>query len=213
MFHLAERVDHFRPLDSAFVLMYTNTRVFALLLRADMFTTSFDLAPQLAENLRRLMARQGVSLDALAAASGVDRRTIAGVIRGKKRPHSRTLHRLAEALSVPADEFFHDPSLLAHRAFDRQTNPLVDEVIAERPELFAQWTESDFDELYSRFGTGGALTRAGALAAAERMNRARAIHEKVAVVLETHEAELLEQFVELLYRRITVLESDPVADS
>ena len=90
-----------------------------------MLATSFDLSPQLAENLRRLMARQGISVDALAAASGVDRRTIAGVLHGKKRPHSRTLHRLAEALSVPADEFFQDPSLLAHRAFNRQTNPLV----------------------------------------------------------------------------------------
>jgi transcriptional regulator with XRE-family HTH domain len=177
-----------------------------------MITVPFDLAPQLADNLRRLMARQGISLDALAAASGVDRRTIAGVLRGTKRPHSRTLHRLAEALGVPADEFFQDPSLLAHRVFDRQTNPLVDEVIAERPELFAAWSEADFDELYSRFGTGGALTRAGAVAAAERMNRVRAIQEMVAIVLETHEAELLEQFVELLYRRIAVLQSDPAAE-
>ena len=174
-----------------------------------MFAASFDLAPQLADNLRRLMARQGVSLDELAGDSGVDRRTIAGVLHGKKRPHSRTLHRLAEALSVPADEFCQDPSLLAHRAFNRQTNPLVDEIIAERPELFAEWREADFDELYSRFGTGGALTRSGAVAAAERMNRVRAVQEKVAFVLETHEAELLEQFVELLYRRIHVLRELP----
>src|SRR5688572_5454702 len=104
-----------------------------------MFTASFDLAPHLGENLRRLMARQGLSLDELATASGVDRRTIASVLRGKKRPHSRTLHRLAETLGVPADEFFQDPSLLAHRAFDRETNPVVDEVIAERPELFSGW--------------------------------------------------------------------------
>jgi transcriptional regulator with XRE-family HTH domain len=171
-----------------------------------MITAPFDLASQLADNLRRLMARQGVSLDALAAESGVDRRTIAGVLCGKKRPHSRTLHRLAEALGAPADEFFQDPSLLAYRAFNRQTNPLVDEVIAERSELFAGWSEADFDELYSRFGTGGALTRSGAVAAAERMNRVRAVQEKVAIVLETHEAELLEQFVEMLYRRINLLE-------
>jgi transcriptional regulator with XRE-family HTH domain len=177
-----------------------------------MHAASLDLAPNFADNLRRLMARQGVSLDALAAASGVDRRTISGVLHAKKRPHSRTLHRLAEALSVPADEFFHDPSLLTHRYFDRQTNPLVDEVVAERPELFAQWSQADFDELYSRFGTGGALTRAGAIAAAERMNRVRAVQEKVAIVLETHQADLLEEFVEVLYRRIAVLESDPTAD-
>jgi transcriptional regulator with XRE-family HTH domain len=163
----------------------------------------------LAANLRRLMARQGVSLDQLAAASAVDRRTIASVLRGKKQPHSRTLRRLADALLVPADEFFQDPSLLTHRTFDRQTNPLVDKVIAEQPHLFAGWSESDFDELYSHFGTGGALTREGATMAAQRMNRARAVQEKVALVLETHEAELLEEFVDLLYRRVTVVPPQP----
>ncbi|MEX2140656.1 MAG: helix-turn-helix transcriptional regulator [Pirellulales bacterium] len=172
-----------------------------------MHTLSLNSASHVADNLRRLMARRNVSVDALAAASGVDRRSIAGALRGRKRPHSRTLHRLAEALAVPADEFFQDPSLLAHRTFDRQTNPLVDEALAARPELFAAWSEGDFDELYSRFGTGGALTRAGAIAAAERINRMRAVQQKVALVLETHEAELLEEFVDLLYRRVAVVDA------
>ena len=168
----------------------------------------------IADNLRRLMTRRGISLDALAQTSGVDRRTIAAVLRGNKRPHSHTVYRLAQGLAVPADEFFQDPSLLVHRAFDRQTNPLVDEVVAERPDVFASWSEADFDDLYSRFGTGGALTREGALAAAERINRVRALQEKVALVLETHEAELLEQFVELLYHRVAVVGpiSPPGAD-
>ncbi len=174
-----------------------------------MLALSHDSVSHVADNLRRLMARRDVSLDALVSTSGVDRRTVAGMLRGKKRPHSRTLHRLAEALQVSADEFFQDPSLLAHRAFDRQTNPLVDEVVSERPELFAAWNAGDFDELYSRFGTGGALTRAGAIAAAERINRVRAVQEKVALVLETHEAELLEEFVDLLYRRLTVGDLTP----
>jgi hypothetical protein len=111
---------------------------------------------------------------------------------------------LAEALGVAADEFFCDRSLLARRAFDRQTNPQVEEVIAEQPHLFAGWSEADFDELYSRFGTGGALTREGAAASARRMNRTRSVQEKVSLVLETHEAELLEEFVEMLYRRVMV---------
>jgi transcriptional regulator with XRE-family HTH domain len=159
-----------------------------------------------AENLRRLMVRRGVTSDKLASSSGVDRRTLAAALHGTKRPHSRTLHRLAAALEVPTDELFRDSSLLAHRTFDRQTNPLVDEVVAEQPDLFVGWSETDFDDLYSRFGTGGALTRAGAVAAAEKLNRARAIQAKVALVLETHEADLLEQMVDLLYRRVAVTE-------
>jgi transcriptional regulator with XRE-family HTH domain len=162
-----------------------------------------------AENLRRLMARQGASLAELAAASGVDRRTIAGILSSRKKPHPRTLHRLAEALGAAVDEFFQDPCLLRHRLFDRQTNPVVDEIIAERPELFAAWSEADFDELYSRFGTGGALTRGGAVAAAEHINRVRAVQEKVALLLETHEADLVEQMVDVLYRRVAVV---PIAD-
>jgi transcriptional regulator with XRE-family HTH domain len=164
--------------------------------------------PDLAANLRRLMARDGVSFDDLVRRSGVDARTVSGLLNGRQQPQSRTLHRLAAALGVPADEFFQDTARLAHRLFDRQTNPLVDEVIAERPELFHDWSEADFDDLYSRFGTGGALTRQGAAIAAEQINRTREIQTKVAVLLETHEGELLAEFVELLYRRVAIVPSD-----
>jgi transcriptional regulator with XRE-family HTH domain len=161
--------------------------------------------PDLAANLRRLMARNGVSFDELVERSGIDARTISGLLNGRQQPQSRTLHRLAAALEVSADEFFQDGARLAHRLFDRQTNPLVDEVIAERPDLFADWTEGDFDDLYSRFGTGGALTREGAAIAAEQINRTREIQTKVAVLLETHEAQLLADFIEMLYRRVAVV--------
>lgn len=158
----------------------------------------------IAANLRRLLVRQGMACEALAEQSGVDVRTIQRILAGSQRPHHRTLHRLAAALDVPADEFFQEPSFLAHRSFDRQTNPLVDEVIAERPELFRGWRAADFDELYSHFGTGGALTREGTVATADRMNRKRKLQSKVALIFETHEADLLEQFVELLYKRVAI---------
>jgi transcriptional regulator with XRE-family HTH domain len=171
--------------------------------------------PDLAANLRRLMARDGVSFGELVERSGIDARTISGLLNGRQQPQSRTLYRLAAALGVPADEFFQDSARLAHRLFDRQTNPLVDEVIAERPELFAEWTEADFDDLYSRFGTGGALTREGAAIAAEQINRMRDIQTKVAVLLETHEGRLLADFVEMLYRRVAVVppENSPARNS
>ncbi len=43
---------------------------------------------------------------------------------------------------------------LAYRQFDRQTNPVAEEVIQEHPELFENWVLADFDELHSRFGAG-----------------------------------------------------------
>jgi transcriptional regulator with XRE-family HTH domain len=157
-----------------------------------------------ASNLRRLMARFGLTLQQVIDQSGLDERTVKGILAGTKKPHPRTLHRLAAGLGVVADELFQDPARLAHRLFDRATNPVVDEVIAAHGELFDNWTEADFDELYSRFGAGGGLTAAGALEAVSAMNRKRVVHDKVALLLESGEAELLTGVVDLLYSRIVV---------
>lgn len=155
-----------------------------------------------ATNLRRLMARQGLTLDDVVARSDLDERTIKGILAGVNRPHARTLHRLANGLGVSADELFQDPSLLLHRLFDRRTNPLVEEVVDANPEVFAGWTEGDFDELYSRFGAGGALSTEGVLDSARTMQRNRQTHRKLALLLETAEADMIVDMIELMYRRI-----------
>jgi transcriptional regulator with XRE-family HTH domain len=155
-----------------------------------------------AANLRRLMARFGLTLQDVVERCGLDERTVKGILAGTNKPHARTLHRLAAGLGVDTDELFQDPSLLTHRLFDRRTNPVVDEVVASHPELFQQWTEADFDELYSRFGTGGALTTFGAIEAVTAMNHKREIHNQVALLLESGEAELLCGLIDLLYQRI-----------
>ena len=134
----------------------------------------------------------------------MDERTIKGILARTSQPHARTLHRLAAGLGVPSDELFQDPSLLAHRLFDRQTNPLVEEVVASQPEQFAGWSQRDFDELYSRFGVGGGLTTEGTLEAVRSMNHNREVHRQVALLLESGEAELLSAIVQLMYQRIVV---------
>jgi transcriptional regulator with XRE-family HTH domain len=164
-------------------------------------------ATDYARNLRRLMARQGLTLDEVAERSGLNLRTVKALLRAESRPHGRTLQRLAAGLAVPVDELFQDPSLLVHRLFDRRTNPVVDEVVEEQPELFHGWTEAEFDDLYSRFGHGGPLTRDGAIAVAESLNRRRVVQQQVALLLETSEAELLISLVDLLYRRAIVTEA------
>ena len=115
----------------------------------------------LAANVRRLMARHDMTLHQLVAASGLNMRTIKAVLGGKHKPHAHTIHQLAEGFGVSTDELFQNPSLLALRLFDHQTNPLVQEVVDGHPELFDGWTQADFEELLSRFGTGGALTAPG----------------------------------------------------
>jgi transcriptional regulator with XRE-family HTH domain len=157
-----------------------------------------------ARNLRRLMARFGLTIDQVVAQSGLDQRTVVGVLRGASKPHPRTLQRLAVGLGVATDELFQDPSLLVHRLFDRQTNPVVQSVVESRPELFAGWNEAEFDELYSRFGVGGRMSTDGVLDAVQKMELRKEAQNKVAAILETEQAELMIDMIEAVYRRIVV---------
>jgi transcriptional regulator with XRE-family HTH domain len=160
--------------------------------------------PDYAANLRRLMAREGLTLAELLERSGLNHQTVKSILNGGNRPQPRTLHRLAAALDVPVEELFQDPALLRHRLFDQQTNPVVEEVVASDPQLFHGWTQDEFDELYSRFGAGGALTSEGTREAAQHMNRRRELLNKAALLLETNESELLEGMIEMLYKRAVV---------
>ncbi len=155
------------------------------------------------DNLRRLMTQQGLTIDQVVEKSGLDMRTLKGILDGTKTPHPATLYRLAEGLGVPTDELFLDPARLVYRCFDRETNPLVAQVVEASPELFLGWTEADFDELHSRMGTGGPLTVEGALTAVQQMNRNRELHEKLALLLESSQADVVRAVVEVLYRQVT----------
>jgi hypothetical protein len=85
------------------------------------------------------------------------------------------------------------------RHFDRLTNPLVDIVRHSAPELFSGWSEADWDELYSVFGTGGGLTEEGVTKAARQMNRRRDTLWRLQIVMETHLAEVAERLVKTLF--------------
>ena len=79
---------------------------------------------------------------------------------------------------------------------------MVAEAVENHPQLFSGWTEADFEELSSRFGTGGPLTAEGTLAAVAAMNRNRNTLEKLAVLLESSQAELIRGIVELMYEKL-----------
>jgi transcriptional regulator with XRE-family HTH domain len=154
-------------------------------------------------NIRRLMARLDMTLQEVVDATGLDERTLRSMVQGHTRPHARTLHRLASGLGVSTDELFQDPLSAGQAAFDRATNPAVGEVLDRVPEYFVGWNPRDFDELFSRMALGGELTSEGVLAAAATMNARREVLHQVAVLLETHEADLVREFIDLLYRRAT----------
>jgi transcriptional regulator with XRE-family HTH domain len=156
-----------------------------------------------AANLRRIMARDNLTLEEAVAATGLDARTLRSLARGDSHPHSRTLHKLTIGLGISVDELFQPVAHIAPRRFDRATNSLVDDCVATHARLFRNWSQEDFDELYSRFGTGGQLTEKGVLAAARATNQKRDLWRQMSVILETSEADLLSQFVSMLYNRVT----------
>lgn len=160
------------------------------------------------ENLLRLMATEGLSIRRVAEKTGLDERTIRGILGGTNKPRARTLHRLAKGLGAAIDEFFIDPSQLLYRRFDHATNPVVEEVMETHKELFTGWSEADFDELHSRVGTGGALTFEGALTAVRQMNGKRELHEKLDLLLESSQAEAIRGIVDVLYEQIVVRRSE-----
>src|SRR5882672_7262725 len=51
-------------------------------------------------NVRRLMARFGMTLTDVVAATGLDERTLRSILRGTTQPHAKTLHKLAHGLGV-----------------------------------------------------------------------------------------------------------------
>ena len=162
------------------------------------------MADYTGDNLRRVMAQLGLTIGQVVEKTGLDKRTVKGILDGSNKPQPRTIHRLAAGLGVSANEFFLDPAQLLYRRFDVQTNPVVQEVVEAHPEQFSGWTAADFDELHSRFGTGGPMTAEGTLFAVESMNRKRVLHEKLAVLLETDHVELISGIVDLLYDKVVV---------
>jgi cyanate lyase len=160
-------------------------------------------AATIATNVRRLMARQGLTFQDIVDATGLDERTLRGLVRGTNNPHARTLYRLAHGLGVEVDELF-EPSGSPRQVFDQATNPIVESVVSEHAEVFQGWSQAELEELVSQFGTGGPLSEAGVLAAAEAINAKRALLQQVCVILESSESELLSDFVQLLYQRIRI---------
>lgn len=182
--------------------------------------TSVSSSPQatVGQRIRAARLRKGWNQLELAAKSGVSRTTLYQMERGAiPTPRAATLHRLAQALGIPvgwldAEEPL-EPSPAASnipsesdgaRTFDRQTNPFVDVVAQQSPELFAAFTAEDWDELYSTFGVGGALTEEGVFQTATHIAKKRETLRRVSILLETHLAEPTTALVESLFRLIEV---------
>ena len=166
---------------------------------------------------RRIHARclaRGWGAGRLAREAGISRTTACQLLAGEAdRPRMQTLEKVAAALDVPLAELLTGSassrpaeaptdSISAPRAFDRRTNPAISEVAVESPHLFADWTPDDWDELYSTFGAGGALTPHGVRESAGRINRNRDTLQQTRLLLETHLSEVTARLIDTLHRMV-----------
>lgn len=88
---------------------------------------------QYATTLRRVMVERDLTLRQVVTATGLHERTVKAVLRGKSKPHARTLHALAKGLGFDAREFFPGPDTSTAVVV-----PLADKPILERAALALQ---------------------------------------------------------------------------
>lgn len=168
------------------------------------------MSKQVAGLIRERCIERGWDLGRLAEAAEVSRQTLSKILQGKtSRPHLATLSRIAAALEIAPHELSSGSvaaatTHLRRRAFDERTNGAVRDAIAQAPALAAGWGERQWDELYSTFGVGGALTSDGARSMAAEINRKEEIVAQLQVVLETHLAEVAERLIGSLYGMVAI---------
>lgn len=180
-------------------------------------STHTQRTEQFRNRIRELCRHKGWDLGELAQRAGLSRTTLYHLEKGRtRRPHGSTLRKIAAALEVRPEQLWEEGDEIGRRPrpafpaptpeeadtqrdFDRGTNPMVADVADEWPELFREWTESEWDELYSSVGTGGPLTREGVVEAAATINRKRRTVQQLHVLLETHLSEVAAGLIETLY--------------
>lgn len=159
------------------------------------------------ERLRNLLARRRLTVGELSALSGVSAATLRRWSRwGAARPKHEHLIAVARALGIDDPWWAFGPSgtASAPAAADRATNPEVDDLRRERPDLFAGLSPRDIEELYSARGVGGSLTPDGVLATLEALHQRRELRRKFEAVLQTHHRQALASVIELMYRDVVL---------
>jgi transcriptional regulator with XRE-family HTH domain len=151
------------------------------------------------DNLRRLMAKYDMDLQATISATRLSEQTIRGILHSRTKPHPATLDKLAAGFGVDVAEFTADSGRSA-RIFDKATNPMVREVLETHwDEEFAYWPDDEIDELFSHVAAGGVLTKSGVLEIVSFINDRRDYIAKVKVIFETKAASTLKGIIDVLY--------------
>jgi transcriptional regulator with XRE-family HTH domain len=100
----------------------------------------------LAEKLRVLRARMGLSLTEAASRAGVTRDTLSDLEHGKRQPYMPTLAKIADGYGVPVEDLLEEPALAGKAEAPREAGPAnVHQLFAEhqaRPAWLRAFDES-----------------------------------------------------------------------
>ncbi|MBD3673359.1 MAG: XRE family transcriptional regulator [Planctomycetaceae bacterium] len=168
---------------------------------------------QIARRIRACCMERGWDEVELARRADISRTTLYNLRQeNSRRPRITTLTSLAEAFEMSLDRFLWGDSSFGSLSspafsegsgrFNRETNREIRSIQEEHPHLFRDWSDREWDELYSTFGVGGALSPEGVIENAKSINQSRETRRQLNLVLETHLKEVAVQMVESLYRMV-----------
>lgn len=165
------------------------------------------------KNFLKELRRTGLTLKELSEKSGVSMQTLRYWKRvGIRFGRNVNLDAVAQVLGIedPACLFEESPPDPGSqrvrtppddvREIDRRTNPHIEEVSRDQPQLFQDFDDDDWRELYSLHGTGGPLTVEGVFRHAELINRKRDLRAKFDLLLESDHLDALGHLIDVLYR-------------
>lgn len=121
-----------------------------------------DLGKIVGENQRRLRTEQGLSLDALAKASGVSRSRLAQIEQGEANPSISTVWQIANALRTEFSALLTSPQTESVVVSKKDISPVTGEDKTARTYLlFPHDPASGFAFYESEIDPGGQLTAQG----------------------------------------------------
>lgn len=160
--------------------------------------------------IARLVEERGWNQDEFARISGLNRLTVRGIFQADRKLHNATVAVCATSLgftvhelkSAPVERLLPKPQTTDRRRFEEITQPELLAWSQENPAKANELSADEWDELLSLQGTGGPLTGEGVGKFVELIERKRRLAAKVAAIAGTDQIDLLEEFVDFLYRKV-----------
>jgi len=178
-------------------------------------------ANDLAHKIARLVQERGWNQEEFARIARLNRHTVRQILaEGDRRLRNATVSACARALGLSVNDLRTQPleKLLPamnraaapiapendpfRRLRDRATQPELLAWVERNPERARRLSREDVDELLALQGTEGPLVVFGVDGFVQRMERRRALLQRVHAIAGTEYVDLLEQLVGLIYDRV-----------